>query len=99
MDKKLQAHHDRNEAAAKKNEEFMKETFSCIFAAMTNIQEITNGHNNQIGSLQDYTHKENGKHKKHWADDNALDSDMEELDALWGERDVLASDKDGQGGA
>eukprot|EP00957_Ditylum_brightwellii_P017863 1345034-Ditylum_brightwellii.AAC.1 len=70
MDRKLQAHHEQNEAIAKKNKEFMKESFACIFAAMTNIQETTNGHSNQIGSLQYYAHKENGKHQKHRADDN-----------------------------
>eukprot|EP00957_Ditylum_brightwellii_P055136 4178936-Ditylum_brightwellii.AAC.1 len=99
MDKKLQAHHDQNKAIAKKNEELMKEKFACIFAAMTNIQETTNRHNNQIGSLQDCTHKENANCKKHVADDKVLDRNMEELVALQGNRGALPPDKDGQGGA
>eukprot|EP00957_Ditylum_brightwellii_P072100 5480746-Ditylum_brightwellii.AAC.1 len=48
--------------------------------------------------LQDYTHKEYGKCQKHGADENVLDSNMEELDALQEKKSALAPDKDDCGG-
>eukprot|EP00957_Ditylum_brightwellii_P057350 4348755-Ditylum_brightwellii.AAC.1 len=61
MDAKLQAHQKYNAAVAKKSEEFMKETLSNIFEAMTNMKDTTKAHNNQICSVQDYTKKDNRK--------------------------------------
>eukprot|EP00957_Ditylum_brightwellii_P021951 1655315-Ditylum_brightwellii.AAC.1 len=42
--------------------------------------------------------KKNGKCQKHGADDNNLDSDMYEVDAVCYNRDALTSNGDGQGG-
>eukprot|EP00957_Ditylum_brightwellii_P106470 8122159-Ditylum_brightwellii.AAC.1 len=94
MEDKINAHQVGNN----KNNEFSKETFSKIFAALANIKESTTAHGNQIGLLQDFTQKKNSKHQKHGADDNDLDSDMYEPDALHHNRDALASNRDGQGG-
>eukprot|EP00957_Ditylum_brightwellii_P029027 2193137-Ditylum_brightwellii.AAC.1 len=80
-----------------KNNEFSKEIFSKIITALANVQDSTTAHGNQIGSLQDFTQKKNGKHQKHGADDNNLDSDMYEPDVLHHNRDELASNRDGQG--
>eukprot|EP00957_Ditylum_brightwellii_P004699 357106-Ditylum_brightwellii.AAC.1 len=77
----------------------MRDTFTHIFAVMTNLKETTNEHTNMFGSIQDYIQKENDKQQKHGADDNNLDNVMDELDTLGSEnRDALAPDKEGQGG-
>eukprot|EP00957_Ditylum_brightwellii_P087626 6671587-Ditylum_brightwellii.AAC.1 len=94
MEDKLNAHQVENN----KNNEFFKEIFSKIFAALASIQELTTAHSNQIESLQDFTQKKNGKRQKHGADDNNLDSTMYKPDALSHNRDALASKRDGQGG-
>eukprot|EP00957_Ditylum_brightwellii_P090758 6911761-Ditylum_brightwellii.AAC.1 len=95
MEYKFNAHQTEN----KKNNEFFKEMFSKIFAALTNIQELTTAHGNQIGLLQDFTQKKNGKRQKHATDDNDLDSDMYKPDDLCHNRDALAPNRDSQRGA
>eukprot|EP00957_Ditylum_brightwellii_P097835 7450372-Ditylum_brightwellii.AAC.2 len=60
----------------------MNDSFAKIFAFMANLKQTTDTHTNTIGSIQDYTQKENGKRQKRGADDNNFDSDMEDLDAL-----------------
>eukprot|EP00957_Ditylum_brightwellii_P085975 6541137-Ditylum_brightwellii.AAC.1 len=67
---------------------------------MSNLNVVQDIHAGTIGSIQDYTQKENGKQQRHGADDNNLDSDMEDSDALCEEnRDALAPDMQvGQGG-
>eukprot|EP00957_Ditylum_brightwellii_P112418 8570824-Ditylum_brightwellii.AAC.1 len=65
---------------------------------MTNLKQTTDTHTSAIGSIQDYTQKENGKRQKRGADNNDLDSGMEDSDALHEKnRDALAPDKEGQG--
>eukprot|EP00957_Ditylum_brightwellii_P068012 5163668-Ditylum_brightwellii.AAC.1 len=67
---------------------------------MSNLKAVQVTHMGTIGSIKDYTQKENGKRQRHGADDNNLDSDMEDLDALREEnRDALSPDMQvGQGG-
>eukprot|EP00957_Ditylum_brightwellii_P083570 6352231-Ditylum_brightwellii.AAC.1 len=71
----------------------MADKFAKIFYFMSNIKAVQDTHVGTLGSIQDYTQKENGKRQRHDADDNNLDSNMEDLDALQEEnRDVLAPD-------
>eukprot|EP00957_Ditylum_brightwellii_P193646 14746502-Ditylum_brightwellii.AAC.1 len=67
---------------------------------MSNLKAVQDTHAGTIGSIQDYMQKENGKWQRYGADDNNLDSDMEDSDAFREEnRDALAPDMQvGQGG-
>eukprot|EP00957_Ditylum_brightwellii_P000911 73082-Ditylum_brightwellii.AAC.1 len=84
----------------KQNEKYMNDNFAKIFAFMSNLQAVQDTHAGTIGSIQDYTQKENGKWQRHGAYDNDLDSDTEDSDALREEnRDALTPDMHvGQGG-
>eukprot|EP00957_Ditylum_brightwellii_P081703 6215784-Ditylum_brightwellii.AAC.1 len=53
MDDKLQAHQDQSLQLAKKNEQYMNDSFAKIFAFMTNLKQTTDTHTSAIGSIQD----------------------------------------------
>eukprot|EP00957_Ditylum_brightwellii_P196756 14990562-Ditylum_brightwellii.AAC.1 len=77
----------------------MNDSFAKVFVFITNLKQTTGTHISTIRTIQDYTQKENRKWQKRGADDNNLDSDMEDSIALCVKnRDALAPDKDGQGG-
>jgi hypothetical protein len=82
MDAKLQAHQDQSLQMQKQNEKYMTDNFAKIFSFMSNIKAIQDTHAGTLGSIQDYTQKENKKRQRHGADAIDLDSDMEDSDAL-----------------
>eukprot|EP00957_Ditylum_brightwellii_P053134 4028845-Ditylum_brightwellii.AAC.1 len=99
MDDKLQAHQDQSLQLPKQNEQYMNDSFAKIFAFMTNLKQTTDTHTSAIGSIQNYMQKENRKRQKCGTDNNNLDSDMEDSDALHAKnRDILVPDKESQGG-
>eukprot|EP00957_Ditylum_brightwellii_P040050 3030636-Ditylum_brightwellii.AAC.1 len=69
---------------------------------MANLKQTTDTYTKAIGTIQDYTQKENGKRQKRGADDNNFDSDIEDMEDLPAlrvkNRDALALDEEGQGG-
>eukprot|EP00957_Ditylum_brightwellii_P202054 15328389-Ditylum_brightwellii.AAC.1 len=66
---------------------------------MANLKQTTVTHTNAIGTIQDYTQKENRKRQKRGSDDNNFDSDMEDSAALQVKhRDALALGEEDQGG-
>eukprot|EP00957_Ditylum_brightwellii_P156082 11880581-Ditylum_brightwellii.AAC.1 len=94
IDAKLEANQEKNT----KDFEHLVEKMNRLVSALTTLQHGHQVHDNALVSLQDYTRKDNGKRQKHGADDNDLDSNMDDPDALH-DRDALASDEqDGQGG-
>eukprot|EP00957_Ditylum_brightwellii_P072534 5512237-Ditylum_brightwellii.AAC.1 len=70
-----------------------------MFTFMTNLKQTTDTDSNAIGSIQDYTQKENRKQQKCGADDNDFNSDMEDIEDSAAlrvkNRDALAPDKEG----
>jgi hypothetical protein len=100
MDAKLQAHQDQSLQMQKKNETYMTDNFAKIFSFMSNLKTVQDTHAGTLGSIQDYTQKENGKRQRHGADTTDLDSDMEDSDTLREiNRDALAPDtQEGRGG-
>eukprot|EP00957_Ditylum_brightwellii_P207850 15354786-Ditylum_brightwellii.AAC.2 len=80
MDDKLQVHQDQSLQLAKQNEQYMNDSFAKIFTFMANLKQTTDTHTKAIGSIQDYTQKENRKQQKRGADDNDFDSDMEDME-------------------
>jgi hypothetical protein len=94
IDATLEANQEKNS----KNFEHLTEKINRLVSALTTLQHSHQVHDNALISLQDYTRKDNRKRQKHGADDNDLDSDMDEFNALC-DRDALAPDEqDGQGG-
>eukprot|EP00957_Ditylum_brightwellii_P101566 7740465-Ditylum_brightwellii.AAC.1 len=49
---------------------------------MANLKQTTDIHLNAIGTIQDYTQKEDGKRQKRGVDDNNFDNDMEDMKDL-----------------
>jgi hypothetical protein len=99
MDTKLQAHQDQSLQMQKKNETYMTDNFAKIFSFMSNLKTVQDTHAGTLGSIQDYTQKENRKRQRHGADTTDLDSDMEDSDTLREiNRDALVSDtQEGRG--
>eukprot|EP00957_Ditylum_brightwellii_P093098 7087773-Ditylum_brightwellii.AAC.1 len=73
IDSKLQAHQDQSIQLSKQNEQYMNECLAKSFTFMANLKQTTDTYLNTIGTIQDYTQKENGKRQKQGADDNDFD--------------------------
>eukprot|EP00957_Ditylum_brightwellii_P205769 15345322-Ditylum_brightwellii.AAC.1 len=98
VETKLQMHQDNLLEIIKIQDTYMKEIFNVIFNNMANIQNNTKKNQTEIRFLQGYMHNKH-KQKKHGANENNLDNEIDNPDALCGNRDALTSNEDGQGGS
>eukprot|EP00957_Ditylum_brightwellii_P043499 3297932-Ditylum_brightwellii.AAC.1 len=80
IDDKLQSHQDQSIQLVKQNKQYMNDSLANIFTFMANLKQTTDIHSNAIGTIQDYTQKENRKRQNQGVDDNDFDSDMENME-------------------